>query len=86
MTTFRVDSDDFLMFIDWMIEKAYLPDKWTFIRQIVEKPWHWYEEYLEFQRETYEPEEPDIDEHQEWEDFDYALEVMEPMYGGDDDY
>ena len=32
-----------------------------------------------------EPEEPDFDEAQEWEDFDPSS-TMEAMYGGDDDY
>ena len=32
------------------------------------------------------PDEPDFDESQEWEDYDYATEVMEPMYGGDDGF
>jgi len=33
----------------------------------------------------HEPDEPDFDEAQEWEDFDPSS-TMEAMYGGDDDY
>jgi len=53
MTTFRVDSQDFREFISWLIKEGEIQDNWSFISQVYEKPWHWYDEYIRFQEETY---------------------------------
>lgn len=81
MTTFRIDSDDFRGFVTWLIDSARIMDKWSHIRQVHEKPWNWYDDYIQYQHEQEQADhEPDIDEAQEWEDFDPSS-TMEAMYG-----
>lgn len=43
------------------------------------------EKNKEYEDSLVPDEPPDIDEAQEWEDYDYACEVMEPLWGSDDE-
>ena len=56
MTTFRVDSEDFRKFIDWMIKKGTIENDWAKIREVYKSPYDWLPYYLEFQEETHEEE------------------------------
>ncbi len=56
MTTIRVDNEDFRQFISWLISNAIIQDSWDSIASVHENPGEWMDEYLRFQKETYEPE------------------------------
>ena len=56
MTTIRTDSQDFRNFVSWLIENEIIQDSWDYIASVHENPGKWMDDYLRFQRETYEPE------------------------------
>lgn len=56
MTTIRVDSEDFRQFIDWLIKNWHIDNSWETVKTVFANPDNWLEEYLQFQKETYEPE------------------------------
>jgi len=56
MTTIKVDSEDFRLFIDWLIKNWHIDNSWETIKIVFADPDYWLEEYHQFQKETYEPE------------------------------
>ena len=47
-------SSDMIDFIDWLVDTGQLDDMWEWIRYPLEKPYNFYEQYIEFLKEKEE--------------------------------
>lgn len=45
-------SPEMIAFVEWLVETGQLMDVWEWIKYPLEKPYNFYEQYIEFLKET----------------------------------